>query len=31
MGVKHEHLWDLRAEVDGRSRTLVVGVEFIDG
>jgi len=29
--VKHEHLWDLRAEVDGRSRTLVVGVEFIDG
>ena len=28
--VKHEHLWDLRAEVDGRSRTLLVGVEFLD-
>jgi hypothetical protein len=26
----HEHLWDLRAEVDGRSRTLLVGVEFLD-
>lgn len=25
-----EHLWDLRAEVDGRSRMLTVGVEFLD-
>jgi hypothetical protein len=25
----HEHLWDLRSEVDGRSRTLNVGVEFL--
>lgn len=26
----HEHLWDLRSEVDGRSRTLNVGVEFLE-
>jgi hypothetical protein len=26
----HEHLWDLRAGVDGRSRFLNVGVEFIE-
>lgn len=25
-----DSLWDLRAEVDGGSRTLVVGVEFVD-